>query len=53
VVAIAEPLNLLAIDELRSFTGKEIELMVATPTEIRSRIAVFYSGTDPRANITL
>lgn len=52
-IAIAEPLNLLAIDELRSFTGMNIELMVTTPTEIRSRIAVFYSGADPRTNITL
>lgn len=53
VVAIAEPLNLLAIDELRSFTGMNIELMVTTPTEIRSRLAVFYSGADPRSNITI
>lgn len=52
-IAIAEPMNLLAIDELRSFTGMNIELMVTTPTEIRSRLAVFYSGADPRSNITI
>lgn len=52
-IAIAEPLNLLAIDELRSFTGMNIELMVTTPTDIRSKISHFYSGADPRTNIVI
>ncbi len=46
-IAIAEPLNLLAIDELRTFTGLNIELMVTTPTDIRSKMADFYSGAGP------
>ena len=50
-IAIAEPLNLLAIDELRTFTGMNIDLSVTTPTEIRSRIAVFYKGVDSKNDL--
>lgn len=43
-IAIAEPLNLIAIDELRSYTNLDIELMVATPSQIRAKLDMFYSG---------
>ncbi len=41
-IAIAEPLNLLAIDELRDFTGKNISPMVSTPSQIRFNLDNFY-----------
>lgn len=41
-VAIAEPLNLLAIDELRVLTGMDVELTIAVPSEIRREIPNFY-----------
>lgn len=41
-VAIAEPLNLLAIDELRVLTGMDVDLTIAVPSEIRREIPNFY-----------
>ena len=41
-VAIAEPLNLLTIDELRVLTGMDVELTLAVPSEIRREIPNFY-----------
>jgi len=52
-VAIAEPLNLLAIDELRGFTGKHISLMVSSPSQIRMKMDQFYSGVDPDRRIII
>jgi type IV pilus assembly protein PilB len=45
-VAIGEPLNLLALDELRMITGMEIELTIAIPSEIRREIPNFYKVMD-------
>jgi len=46
-IAIAEPLNLMAIDELRSYINMDIELMVTTASQIRAKLETFYSGKDP------
>ncbi len=42
VVAMADPLNLMAIDDLRLLTGLEIKPVVAPPREIDEAIEHFY-----------
>ena len=42
VVAMADPLNVLAIDELRLLTGMEVEVGIATSTEIFRDLDKFY-----------
>lgn len=52
-IAIAEPLNLMAIDELRSYTNMDLELMVATPSQIRAKLDIFYSGKNEDQTILI
>ena len=42
-VAIADPLNILALDELRIMTGMEIDLGIATASEITAELERVYS----------
>jgi len=49
-IAIAEPLNLLALDELRVLTGMDIELTIAVPSEIQREIPNFYKVMDSLQN---
>lgn len=49
-IAIAEPLNLLALDELRVLTGMDIELTIAVPSEIEREIPNFYKVMDSLQN---
>ena len=42
-IAMADPLNILAIDEIRMLTGMEVEVGVAIPSEIRRDMDSFYS----------
>ncbi|MEW6608471.1 MAG: ATPase, T2SS/T4P/T4SS family [bacterium] len=42
VVALVDPLNVIAIDEIRSRTGCEIKTVVATEREIRNAIEKYY-----------
>ena len=42
MVAMADPLNVLAIDELRLLTGMEVEVGIATSTEIFRDLDKFY-----------
>jgi len=41
-VAIADPLNVFMIDDLRDLTGKEIEVVIASETQILKAIDKFY-----------
>jgi type IV pilus assembly protein PilB len=41
-VAISDPLNVFALDELRMLTGMEVEINLATPTEIRRALDTAY-----------
>jgi type IV pilus assembly protein PilB len=41
-VAISDPLNVFALDELRMLTGMEVEMNLATPTEIRRALDTAY-----------
>ncbi len=34
VVAIADPANVIALDDIRTFTGREIEVLVAAPDDV-------------------
>jgi len=43
-VAVADPLNVLLIDDLRTLTGCKIQTVVATPSEIEETIADFFSS---------
>lgn len=45
-VAMADPLDLLAVDELRLVTGMEIDLGVAVPSEIRHELERAYMMRD-------
>lgn len=42
-IAMADPLNIIAIDEVRMLTGMEVEVGVAIPSEIRRDMDSFYS----------
>jgi len=44
-VAIADPLNVFAIDDLRNVTGKEIEIVIAPETQILRVIDQFYNSS--------
>ncbi len=45
-VAMADPLNVVAIDEIRYQTGLTVTRVIATPTEINEAIAKYYSVAD-------
>ncbi|MBF0620044.1 MAG: Flp pilus assembly complex ATPase component TadA, partial [Candidatus Omnitrophica bacterium] len=45
-VALADPLNVFAIDDLRDLTGKRIDVVMGTPSQIRETISRFYGGAD-------
>ena len=42
VLAMANPLNLLAVEDIERATGTKVEVVVATPTDIRDAIAKYY-----------
>jgi type IV pilus assembly protein PilB len=46
-VAMADPLNIMALDDLKMFTGRNIEVMVSLASEINSAIYKYYGeGTE-------
>jgi type IV pilus assembly protein PilB len=42
-IAMADPLNIISIDEVRMLTGMEVDIGVAIPSEIRRDMDSFYS----------
>jgi type IV pilus assembly protein PilB len=42
MIAMADPLNVLAIDEVKILTGMELEIGLATPSEIERELDKFY-----------
>lgn len=42
MIAMADPLNVLAIDEVKMLTGMELEIGLTTPTEIERELEKFY-----------
>ena len=45
-VATADPFNIFTIDDLKSLTGMDIDLTIATESEIMQAIDQFYGGID-------
>jgi len=45
VCAVADPLDLLMLDNLRMVTGTEVDLIIATKTELVAAIQEFYTAT--------
>lgn len=43
-VAFADPLNIFAIDDLKNLTGKEIDVVMSTETDIMKAIDKFYGA---------
>ncbi|MCA9399354.1 MAG: type II secretion system protein GspE, partial [Candidatus Omnitrophica bacterium] len=41
-IAIADPLNVFAIDDIKSITGREVEVMMSTNTDILKAIDNYY-----------
>lgn len=50
-VAFADPLNIFAIDDLKNLTGKEIDVVMSTETDIMKAIDKFY-GTKGVASVS-
>jgi len=48
-VAIADPMNLIALDDLRVFVSKDIKGVVAVEGEIKAAIEHFYGGASSKA----
>jgi type IV pilus assembly protein PilB len=42
-IAISDPFNILALDEIRMITGMDLEIMIATLSDIKRAIESFYS----------
>lgn len=45
-VAMADPLNIIAVDEIRYLTGKTVKRTIASSSEIRTAIDQYYSVAD-------
>ena len=45
-LAMVDPLNIIAIDEIRYHTGKNVKRAIAAPSEIRTAIDQYYSVGD-------
>ena len=45
-LAMSDPLNIIAIDEIKYLTGREIKRAIATSTEIKNAIDQYYSVAD-------
>jgi hypothetical protein len=42
VLAVTNPMDLLAIEDVERFTNRKVDVVVATPPEITAAIARFY-----------
>lgn len=42
-VAVSDPFNILALDEIRMITGMDVEIVIATLSDIKRAIETFYS----------
>ncbi len=43
-VAVADPLNVFVIDDLRNITGKNVDVVVAAESQIRQAVDTFYAS---------
>lgn len=52
-VAIADPLNVFILDDLRNVTGKEVEVVIASESQIQRSIDQFYKAAAAPSSMTL
>jgi len=50
-IAMSDPLNVFAIDDLRLMTGKEVNVVIASETEIKNAIEKYYGARGSIENI--
>jgi len=50
-IAMSDPLNVFAIDDLRLMTGKEVNVVIASETEIKNAIEKYYGARGSMENI--
>jgi type IV pilus assembly protein PilB len=50
-IAMSDPLNIFAVDDIKNITGKEIDVVMSTNSDITKAIEVFYGGPAP-ASVT-
>ncbi len=50
-VALSDPLNVFAVDDLKSVTGKDIDVVMSTDSEIIKALDTFY-GSKARTSVT-
>ena len=50
-IAMSDPLNVFAIDDLRLMTGKEINVVIASESEIKNAIEKYYGAKGSMENI--
>ncbi len=48
-VALADPLNVFAVDDLRTITGREIDVTMSTESEIQTAIDSYYGKLDSQS----
>ncbi|MBA7507168.1 Type II secretion system protein E [subsurface metagenome] len=51
IIAMSDPLNVFAIDDLRLMTGREISVVIASETEIKSAIEKYYGAKSSMEDI--
>lgn len=50
-VAVSDPLNVYCIDDLCNITQKEVDIVIATPTQIKTAIELFYATASSSISI--
>lgn len=48
-IALADPLNLICVDDLRNLTGKHIDIVLSSSSQIQHAIETFYAKTQTLA----
>lgn len=50
-IAMSDPLNIFVVDDIKNITGKDIDIVMSTNSDITKAIEVFYGGP-ARASVT-
>lgn len=48
-MAISDPLNVFAIDDIKNITGKSVDVVMGTESQITKAINTFYGGQSPQS----
>ena len=44
-IAVADPLNIFALDDLRNITGKSVDIVIATASQIKGALNAYYDSS--------